>query len=374
MISNDKIRRYDLDWLRVLVFGLLIFYHVGMFFVPWWFHVKNSELSEDFVLPMLFVNQWRLPLLFLISGMGTRFALAHRSAKAFLKERNIRLLIPLVFGMMVIVPPQVYLERIYQGLEYTSFLQFYPDYFNGIYPDGNFSWHHLWFLPYLLTYSIVLTPLFIYLRRQPPVQFIVLLKQLLKKPAALYLLIIPIVLIEIFLKPHFPLTRNLISDWYGFFHYLLFFLLGYIFITVQDEFWKSIQKLGPIALFGGILSFILFIAADRNGISHELTSTLAILNVWNWIIAILYLGARFLNKPSNLLSYCNKAVYPFYILHQTIMMILGFEIKDWELGLLSKFLLISGLTFLITWVVYEFIVRRIAILRSLFGMKSEPKQ
>ena len=152
----NKERRYDLDWLRVLVFSLLILYHVGMFFVPWGWHLKNNNIYEWLQLPMAFVNQWRLPILFIISGMGTRFALSYKNTREFLVERRNRLLIPLVFGMIVIVAPQVYIERIADGDFTGTYWQFYLHYFEGIYPSGNFSWHHLWFLPYLFVYSLLL--------------------------------------------------------------------------------------------------------------------------------------------------------------------------------------------------------------------------
>jgi hypothetical protein len=178
----QKERRYDLDWLRVIVFGLLIFYHIGMFFVPWGWHIKNDNIYDWLQIPMLFLNQWRLPVLFVISGMGTRYALSYRNWKTFLSERGSRLLIPLLFGSLVVVAPQVYIERIVNGVDFSSYLDFYPHFFEGIYPTGNLSWHHLWFLPYLLVYSIILTPVFIYLRNKPEGQFTIKAKALFSKP------------------------------------------------------------------------------------------------------------------------------------------------------------------------------------------------
>ncbi|MGL4292562.1 MAG: acyltransferase family protein, partial [Bacteroidales bacterium] len=156
-------RRHDLDNLRVLLFLLLILYHVGMFFCPWSFHFKNNEVVEWLVYPMLFLNQWRLPLLFVISGMGTAFALRIRSMTDFVKERNKRLLIPFLFGMLFIVPPQVYFERIVKSQFSGSYFGYLSESaFTGAYPDGNISWHHLWFILYLLLFSVILAPLFIY--------------------------------------------------------------------------------------------------------------------------------------------------------------------------------------------------------------------
>ncbi|MEM9895158.1 MAG: acyltransferase family protein, partial [Bacteroidota bacterium] len=137
---QKEIRRYDLDWLRVLVFCLLIFYHVGMFFVPWGWHIKNNEIHNWLRYPMLFLNQWRLPILFVISGMGTAYALSYRSAKQFIKERFIRLYIPLATGMLLIIPPQVYIERLVSGDVNETYLEWMlaGRFFNGIYPEGNF--------------------------------------------------------------------------------------------------------------------------------------------------------------------------------------------------------------------------------------------
>ena len=137
-----------------------------MFFVPWGWHIKNDIIVDWLVLPMLLVNQWRIPILFVVSGMGTRFALSHRSAGQYIKERFIRLYIPLAVGMLLIIPPQVYLERLDTGATSLSYFGWYPQVFDGIYPSGNFSWHHLWFLPYLLLMSIVCTPLFLWIRKR----------------------------------------------------------------------------------------------------------------------------------------------------------------------------------------------------------------
>ncbi|HEU0137727.1 MAG TPA: acyltransferase family protein, partial [Flavobacterium sp.] len=119
-------RRYDLDWLRVLVFGLLIFYHVGMFFVAdWQYHLKNNITYEWIKYPMMLVNQWRLPILFVISGMGTSYALANRTGFQFAYERTKRLLIPLIFGILVVVPPQVYFERLAQGRINMGYMEYW---------------------------------------------------------------------------------------------------------------------------------------------------------------------------------------------------------------------------------------------------------
>ena len=129
-------RKHELDWLRVIAFGILIFYHIGMLFVAdWGYHFKSQYTSEFLQNIMLLVNRWRLPLLFLISGVAIRFLLDKVSIFRFLWMRNIRLLIPLAFGVLVIVPPQLYIEMIFKGdLHDTSYWQFYQVFFDFEHP------------------------------------------------------------------------------------------------------------------------------------------------------------------------------------------------------------------------------------------------
>ena len=236
-------RRYELDWLRVIVFALLIFYHVGMFFVPWDFHIKNNIIYDGIKWPMLFVNQWRLSILFVISGMGTYYALGKRTGAQFSKERISRLLLPLVFGMLVIVPPQVYFERVANGGFAGGYFDFWPwEAFVGTYPEGNLSWHHLWFLPYLLLFSLVLAPLFIYWRKHPEDVFLNWTNRFISRPLLSYLFILPLLLIYYVLKPLFPVTHALVGDWFSLSWYLVMFFYGFILISSKETFWKTAPK------------------------------------------------------------------------------------------------------------------------------------
>ena len=371
----EKIRRYDLDWLRVMVFALLILYHVGMFFVPWDFHIKNNEIIYGFKWPMLFLNQWRLPILFMISGMGTAFALSYRSGWQFIKERNVRLGLPLLFGMLFIVPPQVYFERLSSGAFDGSYLSYLTSVaYDGIYPSGNLSWHHLWFLPYLLVYSIILTPIFLYLRNHPTNKFVEGWKSRLnKKPFSIYLFVIPLFLFESLLEPFFDITHNLYWDWFNFISSLTLFFYGFLLISVKEAFWSAIEKIKSYTLRIGILTFLglltIWIFFEDSLTIHFIEASLKVVNFWSWILTIFGYAAIYLNKPSKLLGYCNKAVYPFYILHQTIMITIGYFLMDLEWGYLSKFVILVVGTFMITWFLYEFLIRRIFFLKPLFGLK-----
>lgn len=377
----EKIRRHDLDWLRVIVFGLLIFYHVGMFFVPWGWHIKNNVIYNWLQFPMIFINQWRLPILFVISGMGTAYALSYRSGSFFILERLQRLLIPLLFGMLIIVPPQVYIERIYNGVLNVGYLDFFRElaFTTGVYPEGNLSWHHLWFLPYLLVYSIILTPIFIKIRNSKESRFLTWLNRSLNKyPATLFLFIPPLYLYESFLEPFFNVTHNLVWDWFNFISSLTLFLYGFILINVKESFWKAVQSLRYKAMGIGVLCFSLllvrWLTIPDGTLVHFIEALIKVTNLWAWIITIFGFGSIYLNRNSKTLSYCNQAVYPFYILHQTITVIIGFYIYDKDWLLPTKFGIMVVGTFGFSWLIYEFLIRRIQFLWPLFGLKSkQPK-
>lgn len=369
-------RRYDLDWLRVIVFGLLIFYHVGMFFVPWGFHIKNNIIYPELRWPMLFVNQWRLPILFVISGMGTYYALSKRSGLQFAKERIQRLLLPLITGILLIVPPQVYFERLDKGQFEGSYFDFWPSQaFIGIYPEGNFSWHHLWFLPYLLLFSLVLIPAFLYLRNHSESWLLKKMRALASKPFGLFWLIIPLYLWEALLEPFFPSTHALWGDWFNLINYINLFFYGFLLISVKDVFWKTVLTNRRIYLYFGLAGFTLMVGLrqvlEDSTLVHFIEALLKVFNLWSWILALFGFAAAYLNRSGNVLSYANEAVYPFYILHQTFTIGIGYFIMCLDWGFWTKFMLMSVGTFGLAWGIYEFGIKRWKWIRPFFGMKNK---
>lgn len=358
----------------MIAFDLLILYHVGMFFVPWPWHIKNSSTSEGFVVPMMFLNQWRLPLLFVISGMGTCYALSYKTGQIFLKDRFLRLIIPLIFGMLILVPPQVYVERLSQGITYQSYFDFYTHLFDGTYPKGNLSWHHLWFIFYLFFYTLLLTPVFIYIRNNSNHRFIKLLKNSLQKyPFTILLFPIPLIIVESILYPIYGYTLSFWRDWYTLSFYGILFLYGFILVSIKDAFWNLLEK---HKFFFFIMALILtptfFVLLSTN--NQALIYIVRLYNLWVWILLLLGYSAKYLNKPSALLTYRNEAVYPFYILHHTVLLILGFYIANLNLSISLKFLILVIGTFGIVWLIYELLIRRYKVFRFLFGMKLEKQK
>lgn len=372
-------RLYYLDWLRVLAFSLLVFYHTGLMFVDWGFHIQNDTFSNDLKLPMLFLNQWRLPLLFFISGVGIKFALKKRSAGEFLKERFIRIFIPLVFGILVVIPPQVYIERIFHHQFVGSYFQFYPHFFEGVYPQGNFTWNHLWFLVYLFVFTLITLPLFLFFRTKQGDKVIHQLHVfLVRRTVLLIAFAVPLLIVEITLRKSWPDTRNLISDWYNFAFYVVIFIYGY-FTASTEKLWASIEKDRWIYVFTGCFSFSMIYfglhASGKNFLEYSTLGyfgfqTFKCLNIVAWILAFIGLAKKYLNYNNSFLQYTNQAVYPFYILHQTVLLIVGYFILKMDMGIAPKYGLIVAATFVGTMLLYELMIRRISWIGFFFGVKN----
>ena len=175
-------RRYDLDWLRIAAFGTLILYHVGMFYVTWDWHVKSSRASEAIEPLMLLTNPWRLTLLFLISGAASRFMADKMSGWKFTTSRMGRLWPPLLLAMFVIVPPQSYYEIVSALDAAPAMAAQYPgalDNFWVRYATASGAWcdadgclttptyNHMWFVAYLILYTLALVLLAPLLARKP---------------------------------------------------------------------------------------------------------------------------------------------------------------------------------------------------------------
>jgi len=316
-----------------------------------------------------------LSLLFVISGIGTFYNITKRSGGSFAKERLVRLFIPLVVGMIFIIPPQVYFERLDTGQFSGSYFDFWTSQaFIGTYPEGNISWHHLWFLVYLLLFSFVLIAAFLYLKRKPQAWIIRKTKSLSLHKFGLFVLAIPLVCWYIFLKPRFPMTNALVGDWFSIVNYCTLFFYGFLLMALKDALWDNLTKNRRLYLITGIIAYTLMMflwyGIGSFAGKSEISNTIQAINSWAWILAIMGYAATYLNKPSRILSYANEAVYPFYILHQTVMIALCYYLKNVEMCLFVKFSVMVIGTFGISWLIYEFGIRRYSWIRPLFGLKN----
>jgi glucan biosynthesis protein C len=374
--TSNRPRRHDLDWLRVIAILLLVFFHSAMPFVAeWGWHLKNAETSNLLLEFNFFMSRWRMAVLFLVSGVGTAYALGRRSAWTFSRQRAKRLLVPLVFGILVVVPPQVYMERLANG-EASSYLSFWPTIFtSGAYPAGNFSWHHLWFVAYLAIYTAVLMPLFLWLRGDRGRRAGDMLEAVVRR-VGLPVMAAPLALVLATLYPTFPGPQNVVDDLAFLLYYMIFFAYGYL-LANADGLWSRIERERGVSLRWAVACTLLLNSLRWNGadpgIDHTIAgaayASLLALTAWCWVVTILGYAKRWLNRPSRVLSYANEGIYPYYILHQTVIVVLAYYVIPLQDGVFAKFLFLSLLSLVLTAALYEVFVRPFNTMRFLMGVK-----
>jgi peptidoglycan/LPS O-acetylase OafA/YrhL len=375
-------RRHDIDALRVFAFALLILYHVGMFYVADWdWHVKSAYLAEWLQWPMRVVNQWRMPLLFVISGVAVNFLLRRTGAGRFAWLRTRRLMLPLLFGMAVVVPPQAYFQALANGAFSGRYGEFLMHYFTfRPWPPGAFdgshvgvTWNHLWYLPYLLGYSLLLALALPVLESRAGRAVRDSVRRL--RGLRLWLLpVVPLVLATWWLAGRFPTTHDFATDWHTHAQYFAVFLFGY-WIGADAGLWSELRRLrwwllgAAACTFAGYVAFALITVAAP-GVDRAAYDFVQRLNGWTWLLLVLGWGHHLLNRPFRWLPYATEAVYPWYILHQTFTVVAGYGLATLSLGPVLEPLLLVGATVAGCLLVTEFVVRRVAVLRPLFGLKS----
>ena len=401
-------RRHDIDALRALAFALLILYHWCMLYVggeDWDWHLKSSHLGEWLQVPMLFVNRWRMDLIFLISGLSVHFLLRdtaahhngphhngphhngrhhngrhHNGMGRFIGQRCWRLLIPLLFGCLVVVPVQPYVQGVANGAVEPGYLQFLADYFGGRdWPqdafDGwqtSFTWNHLWYLAYLWCYTLVFAALLPVVRKLPNPLTRLRRGWLLTLPA------LPLLLWTLTLQPFFEETGDLVHDWYRHAVFFTAFLYGW-WLGTDAGVWNELVRLRKRALGWALFVYAAYAALvfglpdDPPAWQETFVRTLRNFYIWLALCAILGWGKALLNKPFRWLPWANEAVYPWYVLHQSLIILIAYWLLPLQLGPVLEPLLVLGGTIGGCWLLHEFLIRRMRWLRPCFGLKALPR-
>ena len=372
-------RRYDLDWLRIIAFGLLILYHTGMFYVTWDWHVKSVHAGPGIEWLMLLVNPWRLALLFFISGVALRFLADKQGPGRLAWERTVRLGLPIVFGMAVIVAPQSWLQLVETGEFQGSFWQFWPHYldFGQDFSILTPTWNHLWYVVYLLAYTLLLAPVAPFLSRWMRGAGERVTAAIFRGRMGILVLVaallLPHYLIQYTLDPIFPTTHAFTNDWAQHGHNLVLLLTGFL-LAKDRHFWDAVRRALPIVL---CLAIGLGIADTWVRFHRDLMSAAAwtvfdgsrTLYAWATILSLLGLAQHYLNRPSRTLTYMTEAIFPWYILHQTIIVMSGFWLTRQHLPVWVEAPLVILATFAGCALLHELVIRRIGFLRPLFGLK-----
>lgn len=371
--TATKTRRHDIDRLRILAVLLLFPFHSARVFNAGEdFYVKNAQESEALGWTVVaFLDPWQMGLLFVLAGVASWYAFGHRSARQYAGERTRRLLIPFLFGLLVIVPPQQYLGALQHSATAPSFGGWLADYWGmqgeiGGY-DGAFTFGHLWFIIYLFLYSLIALPLFVRLHRSATERDIGRPWMLVAAPVLLWV------------------TEGIpwIEGTWNFFTALALFVAGFV-LASSERLQTTVRRTWRRLLAGGVVTMAVCFAVWMSGADADWAdlSTPSILfqlvvsaNTWLWVLGLIGAAGVFLNRPeTRLLRYANEGAYPWYVLHQTVIVAVAYVVVRWDLGVLPKFAIVLVVSFGLTLVLYDVVVRRSNAIRFFFGLKPGPRE
>ncbi len=375
-VEVKKERQYFIDWLRIGLIISVFFFHVGMIFRPENWHVNSIETFPFLEPIMWWLHVWRMPLLFLVSGVATYYAIGHRTSWQYLKERFKRLYIPFTVGFFTLVPLMVYVERI---PKYASFLEYIPHMFDGgPYPIGNISWHHLWFILYLFIISLLITPFLNYTKSGHYNMVRGKLITIVSKKIGLNWLLPIIIISQLILRQYFPnSTHALYNDWAYFTYYLIFFLSGFILFTsnkvinalCNDRILYLYQTIIFTALY-----FLNICLVEHSDVRHYLYLVTSLTLAWSCGLTAIGYFKRYFNRDNKYRKVMNEAIYPFYLLHQPALIFVGYVVLQWEISYALQAILIIIFSLASIVLPYWFIIRKVNVLRLIFGMKLKPKK
>jgi len=378
-------RLYFLDWIRIAAFFLLVLYHTGMYYVNWDWHVKSPHASDTIEAFMMLSSPWRMCILFLVSGVAAAFLLNKAGTGKFVRQRSLRLLVPLVFGMFVIVPPQPYFEVVekvaYQG-GYLDFMKLYLQGYEGFCRGTDCldlpTWNHLWFLPYLWVYCLLLGALVAVLGQARWQKLGTATAEFL---CGWKLVLLPVAVLaagRLALLNQYPHTHNLVVDWHNHATYFPVFLLGAL-VAFHGAFWRRVEQVrfGALATALGGWAFLMSYYAvtehmppEQVGLWRDGQRVLYALVQWSAILAVCGFGHRHLQFDSAKRRYLTQAVFPVYILHQTLIIVFSQLIKPADHGPVLEAVLLIVMTLSASFGIFE-VVRRVPVLRPLFGLGRE---
>jgi glucan biosynthesis protein C len=375
-----------MDWLRVIFVCGLIMIHVAAMFDPFPITAVKGRPSFPLILFATFLHEWRLAILFIVSGAASYFALGFLNGLQFVKMRFRRIVVPLIVGTFLIVPIHLYYWQFHNNPTYgKTYIQFYLTIMYRFFVRGLFGtnretlhWAHLWYLAYLFVASLVALPLLLYLRRGKGQEFISKLATFVEKPWAIFLFALPLVLVEVTMRARWTSARVIIVDDLATFTLnLILFIYGFAIFS-NDRIRRAIEAHRRSALVGGILTSAAYLMITfvfrwppmGYNFKWSLFMVLRATSVWFWCVAVLGFGSKYLNFNHKRLAYLNEAVYPVYVLHLTLATIIAYSVVRWPIPSLVQFAIIVIFTITAALLLFE-VIRRTKVTRFLFGLKAK---
>lgn len=372
LVQESSVRRHDLDCIRVFALVMLLLFHVAVYLPK-----KPDDLVFDW--GTAFIRIWRLPLIFVVSGMATRFALANLSVRQFAKTRILQLIIPVVSWVLI----SIALTDALSSSENSSPIERYG--FSKPSFDFVMKCGHLWYVLVLLAYTIILLPILVYLRDHPHNRFLSIVRRLVKKRFGIYL---PAVFFFLNLLPLDPMELVQFVQTVPFSvnasNHALMFLTGYVFICVREEFYAALICIKIPALTIGAIAFFAFMQLKgayfhfgNNFVLHSsprisLLNLFGVLCMWSWVLAVFSLSLRYMNRSSSTLTYVSERVFPIYIFHH-MFVAPDSPLMHWSSKIDNSWIafgIVSFTVLLVCWMLCE-LVRRIPILN--IALSCRPK-
>ena len=236
---------------------------------------------------------------------------------------------------------------------------------------------HLWYLEVLFIFSLLLYPLLRWLKGGGR-RVLTAIGSFLSIPGVIYLLALPTVLLMAFADPNNPVMAEKEGGW-SLVIYLWLLFTGFILISAEGV-QTSIKRLRWLSLGMGVvfIAYVLVYLATQGVPTYgtpfyTVAMGIAGFSSWCWILAFFGLAMKYLDYRKPVLEYANEAVLPFYILHQSVLICVGYFVVQWSIPDLLKWVIILVSSFAIIMGLYEYLIRRINLLRFLFGMKLLPR-
>ncbi|HZC04745.1 MAG TPA: acyltransferase family protein [Ktedonobacterales bacterium] len=398
VVSQKPTRRYELDWLRTLVVMGLIPVHTAIIFAPTTdFYIKDAHTSEAAVVFGAFVGVFGMPVLFFVAGAAAWFALKSRSSGRFARERILRLFVPLIFASLAISPIQAYVVTlsnpsfaaaigapIVDPHYLDSFPQFYVQYLRDyVYFLGHPSIAgflafvgQLWFVLYLLVFSLLALPLFEYLKSSRGSQVVKRLAAFCDQPMAIFALAAPLALVDGVAHALWTGTGAVAEILV----YLVCFVYGYM-MYADDRIVAAMRRQWAPAIAAGLglwlIAEIWLIQRPPQPYDNAMGSMFFIplrgVIAWFWVVGLIGAFSLYVNRTSRLLRYLSEAAYPIYILHVAAIVSVGYVVVRWDISPLAKFGVIMIAAYVIVIGTYEALIKRVRVLRTLFGLRNEPQ-
>ena len=378
------IRLHFIDWLRVLaVFGVFVYHSLQPFSTHDW-HVKNGQLSAAIDGVVSFIDPWGVAFFFLVAGASSFLALRWRTAGQYVRERLLRLLLPLTVAYLLLSPVQAFIEERFFGRYTGSFIPGLPLFFKQVYaqlPDTIFHpllvdrTYHLWFVVFLLWFALLGLPLFLWLRAPRRRSLLEWLGQRARWRGATLALCVPLTIPALAVLPLFPASE----DWGTFVYLFGFFVAGYVLMS-DGRLMAAIRRDVMVALavavlvdaamlLSGVLSFIAsWEKAPSYSFAYAGSWLLVGLQAWAWVLFLLGLGMRVRAFSRPLPRTVSAAAMPFFIVHQPVILAIAFFVVRWDMGIFPKWAVIAVSGFVVS-ALLAIALARMPVISTLFGVK-----